>query len=60
MPAGKYVVMIDPLWNETTVNDDRYSDVLIDIYAPQTVSIDAITDEEGLEILVKALKSAAI
>ena len=52
--------MIDPLWNETTVNDDRYSDVLIDIYAPQTVSIDAITDEEGLEILVKALKSAAI
>jgi len=40
--------MIDPLWNETTVNDKRYSDVLVDIYAPQEVDLDLIEDEVGV------------
>ena len=32
---GKYIVMIDPLWNETIRNDDLYKEVLVDIYAPE-------------------------
>ena len=32
---GKYVIMIDPLWDETTFNDEAYRDVLVDIYGPQ-------------------------
>ena len=35
LSPGKYVIMIDPLWDETTFNDEAYRDVLIDIYGPQ-------------------------
>jgi hypothetical protein len=34
LKPGKYIFMIDPVWNGTTDNDDLYREVLIDIYAP--------------------------
>ena len=40
LKPGKYVVMIDPLWNETTENDPMYREVLLDIYAPESVDLD--------------------
>lgn len=40
--------MIDPLWNETILNDDMYREVLVDIYAPEAVTIDAVEDAKGM------------
>ena len=34
LQPGKYIFMIDPLWNTTVNNDDMYREVLIDIYGP--------------------------
>ena len=34
MQPGKYIVMVDPLWNTTVQNDDAYREVLVDVYAP--------------------------
>lgn len=31
LPRGKYVFMIDPIWDPCTVNDDSYTEVLIDV-----------------------------
>ena len=59
LAPGKYIIMIDPLWNDTVDNDDMYREVLIDIYAPETVSIDQVEDERGMQYLAKALKHAA-
>ena len=59
LAPGKYIIMIDPLWNDTVDNDDMYREVLIDIYAPETVSIDQVEDARGMQYLAKALKHAA-
>ena len=59
LKAGKYIVMIDPLWNESVQNDDMYREVLIDVYAPEVVELDAIEDSVGMQHLEKALKHAA-
>ena len=34
LKPGKYVVLVDPLWDDTTDNDEAYKEVLVDIYAP--------------------------
>ena len=34
LKAGKYIVLVDPLWDETTDNDESYKEVLVDVYAP--------------------------
>lgn len=39
MTPGNYIFMIDPIWDESVKLDDKYKDVLIDIYAPEEVSI---------------------
>ena len=53
LQPGKYIIMIDPLWNETILNDDMYREVLLDIYAPESVTIDAVEDAKGMQYLVK-------
>ena len=40
LKPGKYIIMIDPLWNDSTENDAMYREVLVDIYGPESVSID--------------------
>ena len=39
LEAGKYIIMIDPVWNETVENDERYRQVLIDVYGPMAVNL---------------------
>ena len=39
LQPGRYVVMVDPLWNDTADNDSMYREVLIDIFAPENVEI---------------------
>ena len=59
LKAGKYIVMVDPLFNETTEKDEMYREVLLDIYAPETVVLDQVEDAKGIQYLAKALKHAA-
>jgi hypothetical protein len=56
---GKYIIMIDPVWNETVDNSDMYREVLVDVYAPETVVLDQVEDRKGMQYLEKALKHAA-
>lgn len=37
LKPGKYIVMVDPLWNESAENHHLYKEVLIDIYCPESV-----------------------
>ena len=39
LQPGKYIIMVDPLWNQTILNDDMYREVLVDVYAPEQVTI---------------------
>ena len=59
LTPGKYIFMIDPLWNETANNDDMYRELLIDIYSPTPVVIDQVEDALGMQYLSKAFKFAA-
>ena len=36
---GNYIVMIDPLWNDSAKLSRSYKEILVDIYAPSNVSI---------------------
>ena len=39
LEPGKYIFMIDPVWNSTVENDDSYREVMIDVYAPCPVNL---------------------
>ena len=54
-----YVFMVDPLWNKTAENSRLYKEVLIDIYAPESLRIDTVEEAEGIQCLVEAFKDAA-
>ena len=56
---GKYIIMVDPLWNESAKLDRRYKEVMVDIYAPEVVYIDQLSDEIGFEYMANALKRHA-
>ena len=44
LEAGKYIFMIDPIWNDTVQNNDQYREILIDIYAPSAVALSQVDD----------------
>ena len=48
LEPGKYIFMIDPLWNSTVDNNNEYRDVLIDVYAPEPVSLCQVDDNMGM------------
>ena len=60
LAAGKYIFMIDPVWNSTVQNDEQYREVLVDIYAPMPVSLSQVDDAMGMQVLARALKGAAM
>ena len=60
LPPGKYIFMIDPVWNEAVDNDPNYREVLVDIYGPDAVSLSQVDDSVGMQVLARALKGAAI
>ena len=51
--------MIDPLWHDSAKFNRSYKEVLVDIYAPEAVSIDQVDDLAGFEFMAKALKHHA-
>ena len=60
MPPGTYIIMIDPIWNETVTNDQQYGNVLIDIYSPAQVYVELMDYDLGFSYFVEACKDAAI
>ena len=52
--------MIDPIWNQTSLNDQQYQEVLVDIYAPDSVNLTQIDDNQGMQVLARAMKNAAM
>ena len=40
LKAGKYIIMVDPLWNESANFDRCYKEIIVDIYATEAVYID--------------------
>ena len=48
LKPGKYIIMVDPIWNKSAKNDQLYKDVLIDIYCPESVTLDQVEDERGM------------
>ena len=62
LEAGTYCVMIDPVWNDcvTAETAEEFKKVILDIYAPETVDIEVLEHEEGMMILSRSLKHAAM
>lgn len=60
LQPGKYVIMIDPVWNSTVQNDDMYREVMVDVYGPQVVALSQVDDVSGMQVLARACKQAAL
>ena len=60
LPPGEYVLMVDPIWNESADNNSAYRDVLVDIYGPESTKIMPVDDSYGMKVLAEALKHAAM
>ena len=41
---GRYTVLVDPYWNETSDNNPLYKDVLIDLYGPEFVKLQQVSE----------------
>lgn len=48
LEAGKYIFMIDPVWNSTVENNDEYREVMIDVYAPVPINLTQVEDNMGM------------
>ena len=44
LEKGSYVFMIDPVWDESADLHEDYKEVLVDVYAPEIVDLEAIDD----------------
>jgi len=52
--------MVDAAWNSESANYMDFRDVLIDIYCPKPVAIEAMSSEEGFNLLEKSAKNFAL
>ena len=59
LKPGKYIFMVDPVWDPSAELSEEYKDVLVDVYAPESVSLEQIDDSIGMAFLQSALKEAA-
>ena len=59
LKPGKYVIMVDPLWNKSAELNRQYKEVMLDIYAPEAVLIDQLDDATGFKYFAEALKRHA-
>ena len=51
IPAGEYIVLIDPIWDETAKNDKAYFEINADVFGPQNVALTEIEKDHGRELL---------
>ena len=57
--AGNYIVMIDPIWDETTTNSQAYREIMIDVYCPTATKLCGVDKDFGWEIFRDALSHYA-
>ena len=55
IPAGDYIIMIDPIWDESVYNDKAYREIMIDIFCPLSTSLSEVNRDFGWEIFQGAL-----
>lgn len=60
LEPGKYIFMIDPVWNACAEAQPLYKDVIIDIYAPEAVEMTQVNDDLGMQVLCRTMKGAAM
>ena len=48
LQAGKYIFMIDPVWNSSADNSDLYREIMIDVFAPDAVNLAQVDDQTGM------------
>ena len=56
---GKYTILVDPTWDESTSLHPDFKDVLIDIYCPLNLEIQLVDKQQGDRCLVNCLKYVA-
>ena len=49
LPQGNYQFMVDPIWDESANLDPEYKEVLVDVYAPEVVDLEAVDDMAGMK-----------
>ena len=59
MKAGKYIIAVDALWNESTPFDPLYQDIIVDIYSPEQVTLEPVDASIGFRTLTTAFKKIA-
>jgi len=60
IPAGNYIILVDPSWNDSARQHPDYKKVLIDIYCPEQVMINTIPNDKGVPLVEKIMKTFAL
>lgn len=51
LPAGNYIIMIAPTWNQSTYLDPQYFNVRVGIYSPGQVNLRKCEKERGFKAI---------
>jgi hypothetical protein len=60
LQPGEYIFMVDPIWNASAELHEDFKKVMIDIYAPESIDLQPISDRDGMQYLIAGLKNAAL
>lgn len=59
MPAGKYLIMVSPIWNQYADESPEYKKVFLQVMCDRTVSLKHLTSEDGQVVFTESLKKHA-
>lgn len=59
LQPGKYTLVVDAIWNETTKKDELYRNIVVDIYCPEELRIARVNTDSGFRMLSKSLGNLA-
>lgn len=59
MKAGKYLIMVSPIWNDNAEEHVDYKSIFVQLMAPEEVKINHLQADDGFEVFSQALKKHA-
>lgn len=59
MPAGKYLIMVSPIWNQYADESPEYKKVFLQVMCDKTVLLKHLTAEDGQVVFTESLKKHA-
>ena len=59
MTPGEYIVMVDPIWNDSASQDKLHKKILVDVCCRDRIEIEPIDDNTGMKALELMLKNFA-